>query len=70
MGGGERCGGLQGDPLPVLLVVGVSSGFSVWTIPVSPPSLSPICLSLANSVCEWVGECVSEWVCCLSAGGR
>ena len=36
-GGGEGrgCGDVQRDPLPVLLVLGVASGFSVWVIPVS-----------------------------------
>ena len=33
---GRECGDVQGDPLPVLLVLGVASGFSVWVIPVSP----------------------------------
>lgn len=37
-GEGRGCGDVQTDPLPLLLVVGVSSGYSVWLVTVSTPA--------------------------------
>lgn len=67
-GEGRGGGDVQADPLPVLLVLGVSSGFSIWLITVSTPASTLVpCLRHSFPGLQPGGD-AREVYCCYGDG--
>lgn len=61
------CGDVQADPLPLLLVVGVSLGFSVWLITVSTPAATRYTVYISFPRLQPGGD-AREVYCCYGDG--